>query len=304
LQAGQRGGDRKPTPGEEKRLRFYRGNLDMMLGINGPFDEPNTCLQLADVFSRGRNYRQAAQQLLRANYFNPDNLAVRFLLISLYTQLGLSDKALEMVAETRARPPGGPLTTDEEILLLQNEAWAYQGRNELGKAEQILRAAQKQHPNNSDVFLTLFEIYQRTGNMTNAVAVLDEQMRLQPENPQPLINYAAIKLRTGNAREAILPLDRALKLQPNNPLALFNRAIAHLQSGQLDEARRDYEAVRSLLTQRAYAVTWGLHEVAYRKKERKEAIRYGEEFVKIAPAGSPEITVIKERLKKLKKGSF
>jgi hypothetical protein len=51
-------------------------------------------------------------------------------------------------------------------------------------------------------------------------------------------------------------------------------------------------------------VAYGLHEVAYRKKNRKLAIRRGEEFLKLAPPGSPESKAIKDRLKKLKRGSF
>jgi len=303
LRAGQRA---NPTPSEgaRKRLQIYGGNWDYILRINGPVDEPNTCFRLAEIFAQGQNFRQSAQQLLRVNYFDPEQLPARFALIPLHTQCRMPNKALELIAETRANPPGKKLDVEEEIALLQYEAWAHAARNELPKAEQILRAAQKQHPANNDVFATLAEIYQKAGDMTNALAVLKEQMSLQPQNPNPLINYAALQLRAGYFQEAIPLLNNALTLQPNNQFALLNRAIAHLQIGKLDEAQRDYETVQSLLTTPVYGVAWGLHEVAYRKRDRKSAIRHGEAFLKLAPAGSPESNAVKDRLKKLKKGSF
>jgi tetratricopeptide (TPR) repeat protein len=303
LRAGQRANP-APSEGAKKRLQVYGGNWNYILSLNGPVDEPNLCYRLAETFGQGQNYRQSGQQLQRVHYFDPDLVPARFALIPLYTRCRMPNKALELIAETRANSPGQKLDQDQDLALLQYEAWAYAARNELPRAEEILRSAQKQHPSNNDVFTTLSEIYQKVGNTNNALAVLKEQMTLQPQNPSPLINYAALKLRTGNYQEAIPLLDSALSLQPNNQVALFNRAIAYLQLGKLDEAQRDYETVQSLLGVPVYGVAWGLHEVAYRKRDRNSAIRHGEAFLKLAPTGSPESNTVKDRLKKLKKGLF
>src|SRR5688572_22816317 len=100
--------------------------------------------------------------------------------------------------------------------------------------------------------------------------------------------------------EAIPFFDRALKLQPQQPYALMNRAIAQLRSGKLDGAQHDYELLERILPRPTHAIYFGLGEIAQQKKQHKDAIRYFNQYLKIAPVSSPEADTIRKRLQTLK----
>lgn len=294
----------KPSDGVVERLAPYGGSWDNILGLNGPIDEPNSCFLLAEVFARGGNFRQAAQLLLRVLSFNHDDLSIRRDLANVYVQAGFPDKTLELVAAIRAETKAKTLDVADQVGLIQSEAWAYARQNDLATAEKILLAAQEKYPDRPEPFATLYEIYQWRGRGTNAMAMLEKQLKLQPNAIEALINYSGLKIYNKSYEEAIPFLNRSLQLEPQNAAALLNRAIAYLQSGNLDAARRDYEALASALPKPHYAVHYGLGEIAFRKKNRKGALRHYEEYLKLAPASTAEAKLVRERIKAVKSGSF
>jgi tetratricopeptide (TPR) repeat protein len=118
-----------------------------------------------------------------------------------------------------------------------------------------------------------------------------------------LVKYGGILIRTGKFTEALAQLDRALRLNPNNEAALWNRAIANYSLDRLDAAQRDYKSILDV-AKSSYRISalFGLAEVSFRKKDRKESLRYYNEFLRAAPPASPQIPVARERIKLLESG--
>ena len=303
LRSGQRESV-KPSEGAVARLAPYSGDWNVLLSVNGPVDEPNSCFLLAEVLARGRNSRQAAYQLERVLFFNPENRQASIGLVSMYVQNRFMDKAIKLIAKIRAEATQRPLTDDEHLALLQSEAWIHAGQNETATAEKILRAAQEKYPQYSAPFSTLSEIYLVSGDITNAMGVLELQMKLQPENVSAKVNYGALKVKTSDFAKAIPLFDSVLKLQPQNTYALMNRALLYLKTGKLELAQSDFENLRKILPKPLYAVSYGLGEIAYQKKNRKDALENYKEYLKLAPPGTPEIAVVRDRVKALEHGRF
>jgi tetratricopeptide (TPR) repeat protein len=301
LQAGQ---TRNPEPsaGAGKRIALYGGNWDTILSNCGPVDEPNSCFLLAQSMARGGNVRQAAQQLERVLHYNPASLNVEMALAMTYVQASFPDKALELVAQIRARSTTNTLQQADELTLLQAEASAYARKNDLPMAEKILQAAQEQYPRQSTPFAALAEIYIGVGQAAKAIPVLEHQLQLQTNNVVALANLGALKMQAQDLDGAIALLDRCLALQPQNVYARLNRAIAHLQRDHLDAAQQDYEQLELNLANPMREVHFGLGEIYARKTMTKKAVEEYEKYMKVAPASMPEYNYVRDRLKVLKKG--
>jgi tetratricopeptide (TPR) repeat protein len=301
LQAGQ---TRNPEPsaGAGKRIALYGGNWDTILGSSGPVDEPNSCFLLAQSLARGGNMRQAAQQLERVLHYNPASLNVEMALAMTYVQAHFPDKALELVAQIRARSTTNTLQQADELTLLQAEASAYARKNDLPAAERILLAAQKQYPRQSTPFAALAEIYIGVGQAAKAIPVLERQLQIQTNNVVALANLGALKMQAQDVDAALPLLDRCLALQPDNVYARLNRAIAHLQRDHLAAAQQDYEHLEINLPNPTHEVHFGLGEIYARKTMTKKAIDEYEKYLKVAPSSTPEYNYVRERLKVLKKG--
>jgi tetratricopeptide (TPR) repeat protein len=285
------------------RLAFFGGNWGASLGENGPPDEPTACYVLARDFEQGGNYRQAGQFMERTLYFDPDYRSAQIVSVLLHLNAQLPEIALQRAVAFRARYGATGLTEDEEIDLLNAEAWAHVVKNELPAAERLLADAQRKFPKLSGPWDTLADIYVQLGRVTNALETLDRQLQAQPDSQQALVKYGGILLNLGRYTEALPRLDRALQLNSANESALLNRAMAHFRMDQLDPALRDFESLLKVAkpNNRIAAQYW-LGEVYFRKKNRKESLKNYEDFLKAAPPGTPEIPAVKERIKLLESG--
>ena len=171
-------------------------------------------------------------------------------------------------------------------------------------AEKILQETIAKYPLSDMPYSTLAEIYHRLGRLTNAMEVLDKELKVQPENSGVLNNCARFKIINNDFQPAIKLLDHALRLDPKNMESLFNRAISNLKSGKLDDAQRDYQLLETSLSTVPYQVHYGLFDIAYRKKNPKTALKYGQLYAKGAPQGTAEFVDVSERIKKVKSGAF
>jgi tetratricopeptide (TPR) repeat protein len=303
LRAGQRE-NMEPSEGAQKRLAPYGGKLDAILSANGAVDEPNVCFRLAELFARGRHYRQAAQYAMRVIHYMPEDLSAHLGLVSMMNQLQRYDEALAAITDIRARFGTNVVNSPAEVELIQCEAAAYVGRKDSPAAEKILLAAQKTHPKEPEPFSALAEIYMSQNQITTAEKVLDQALQSQPDEPAILTHYARLKILNNDFEAAIPYLNRALEKNDKNIYALLNRARAHLKSHHLDEALRDYETLDGFAPNESPVVCYGLHEIHWRKKQRRSAIKYGRQFLKLVPPTSAEAKEVQARLAKLDSGSF
>jgi tetratricopeptide (TPR) repeat protein len=285
------------------RLAYFGGSWGASLGECGPPDEPTACYALAREFEQGGNYRQAGQFMERTLFFDPDNRSAQIVSVLLHLNAQLSETALQRATAFRARYGAAGLTEDEEIDLLNAEAWARVVKNELPAAERLLGDAQRKYPKLSGPWDTLADIYVQLGRVTNALETLDKQLQAQPDSQQALVKYGGILLRLGRYAEALPRLDRALQLNPSGESALLNRALVHSRMDHLDLAQRDYESLLKVAKSNyRIAALYGLGEIHFRKKNRKDSLKHYEDFLKAAPPGTAEIPVAKERVKLLESG--
>lgn len=287
----------KYSPAVEDRLKYHGGSWDSILGTHGPVDEPSANSSLALALRRGGNHRQAAQNLERALFYDPENRSAQVVLISMLVNARLPHLALARISAFRAKY-GSSITEAEETDLVRSECWAKVGRGELAEAERILEALIAREPKRSFPYDTLADIYIQSGKLTNAVTILDRQLRVQPENPRALLNYGAAKGRMGLYAEAVPFYDRVLKLDASDELALFNRATANAKLDRLDAAQRDFETLLKVAKSSYRTVAMlGLGDVHFRNKNRREGIRYYKDFIKASPEGTPEIGLARERIR-------
>ena len=298
----QSGGPGAPAPSEGmiKRMAPYGGNWNMILGLNGPVEEPTACYLLAQVFDRGNLNRQSAQMLARTSYYEPTNTSCLISLINQCVRIPLPDRALALIAELRAKP-STTLTPQDQLELIRTEAWSHAMKNDLATAMKLLANAQEKYPKDPVPFAAQAQIYLRTGQGSNALATLERQLQLQPQEYSALVTYANLLMQANNPKGAITYLDRALAARPQDPAALLNRAIASLYSEppRLDEAIRDYIVLESILPRDTYNIRFGLAEAYRLKKNRKEALRYYREYLKVAPKTLPERRAVLDRIKEL-----
>jgi tetratricopeptide (TPR) repeat protein len=294
----------KPSEGALKRLSRYGGNWEQVIAANGPVDDPNACLIMAQIFAHSRNFRQSAQNLYRAHTLNPTALQPRAALAGILVQAFFPDKALELIEQIRNEPKKTPLPVETEMTLIQSEAWAHIFKNDLASAEKVLTAAQNKYPADDTPFSTLVEIYFRIGQTDKAVTVLEQELVRNPGNAAALINYAVIKIQRKEYEAALPLLDRAAKADSGNSYVFLNRAIANLNLGRLDDARRDYELILTKQSRVPYSIHYGLAEVAWRQKRPKAALKHYTDYAKTAPRATAEFEEVQQRIKRLKSGSI
>lgn len=293
-----------PSAGATNRISAYGGNWQQIMAFHGPVDEPSVALAAARMFAGGRYFRQAAQQISRAIELVPDSMDLRMGLATMLVHAGFPEKALELIEQIRSDPKNASMSQPTRMALIQNEAWAHVFKDDLAAAEKVLYAAEEKYPNDETPFSTLTEIYFRIGRTSNAVALLERELKRAPDHMGALVNLAAVKIQEKDYQGAIPFLNRAIKIEPDNGYALINRAIAYLHTDQLDQSRADYEALKSKMVSVPHQVYYGLAEIAWRKKQNKTALQNYEDYLKVAPADTPEHREVQQRIKRLKSGSI
>ncbi len=248
-----------------KYLKDERRGWDQLLLDDGPVDDPQLSYRLGLIYVRGALFRQALTEFQRVRALLPDD-----------PQAQLWEESMESMVRFSLGDVAG--------------------------AESQALALHQRYPKDDNVLETLTQIYLHTSRFTNALASIEEQLQLDPNNARALLNKAAICIQMKDYARAIPPLDTLLAQQPENSAALMNRAIANLQSGKLQEAGRDYEALRKLMPE-YYAVYYGLGEVAYRLKDKATALREFEIYLKYGDKTSEEYKEVQNRVRELKGGA-
>ena len=270
-----------------------------VVGLNGPFDDPNFCLAQGRVFAEGGDIRQAAIQLERVIQLAPDNVTAHIWLGLLYAQKNLPDRALDLVKRMRARPEVFLTTSTNRTDLLVVETTALFSQNEIAAADKIIQTALQKNP--SDVYLlnSAFQVCLNFSRYSNALVAVDGLLQITPDDSTLLANKGRMHFLLGDFNEAISTLTRALALDTNNYSAQLYRAIAYLSAEKFDDAQHDFENLQKTFP-KYYQVNFGLGEVAYHKKDTNNAIRYYEACLADGGTNTTEAQSVLQRLKELK----
>jgi len=191
-----------------------------------------------------------------------------------------------------------------EAVVMATNGLARQSIEQLGRARTL-------STNGEYASLVLAQIFLQGGRYSNALVAAEDVLRVTNHEPGALFIKAASLIQMGDYAGSIFALDELLAIQTNNYSALLNRAIAHLQLGQLDPAQADYEAVQKLapkpfLDFHGFQVTYGLGDIAYRKKDAPTAIKNYQlylNYLKNAPPEMEEVKLVRSRLKELTPGT-
>jgi tetratricopeptide (TPR) repeat protein/predicted Ser/Thr protein kinase len=172
-----------------------------------------------------------------------------------YAKLGYGDKAED--ASQRAVDLAQQLPPQERYRILASRALVVNDNNKaIGYYEDLAKVA----PDDSDIRLTLAELYENTGNYDTARACLKRVLEREPNYPDALITLAHIEGESHNPQAALEYLNHAMTLavQLENPEL---RAKVFYETGYIyrlinkpDEAQRNYDealAIRHKLGEKA-----------------------------------------------------
>ena len=296
-----RAGNRTPVDLSKAMNKDFLGqyrNWQQVMGINGPYDEPNLSYFQAYVFARGNNLRQAAQFFDRTRALAPDDMGSRLWLAQLHLMAGLPYKAADYTAEIHAKPDVFPIAGTNAISVMALDASILFAKKEPEKAIALIDSATSREPTNSLLGTAAAQIYAQHGHFDRAHAILDRQLQITPTDAVAQFNKAIIYATSTNYTEAIRLLDHLVTVHTNASLARLKRGDVYFQMGSPDKARNDYEAVLQQFPDSQEAAL-NLHELSFRDRDTNAALRYAAIYLSNAIPGSAQSQFIRTRVHEL-----
>lgn len=205
---------------------------------------------------------------------------------------------MKVVQDIRSQPEKFSLDETNRMQLSLIEAAAYFQKDDLARGTQLLDTEISQNPTNNALLATAAQFFVAKGLYTNALKVINARLRDLPDDPNWLFSKSYVYLQIKDYDKAIPVLSQILSQQADNNTALFNRAIAYLSAGKLDDARADYEKLNQTFTN-SFRIDYGLGEIAWRKHETNNAIKYYKLYLANANTNTAEATNILQRLRQL-----
>jgi tetratricopeptide (TPR) repeat protein len=116
------------------------------------------------------------------------------------------------------------------------------------QAVELLRAAEKTHPNDEDVHYNLGIALARLGKNDEAIKEYAEAVRILPDYAEAQNNWGNLLLRMGKRDEAIQHFKEAVKSAPDYASAWNNYGTAAQELGRTDEAKEYFKKAVDLDT--------------------------------------------------------
>ena len=243
---------------------------------------------------------RAVQVLLEGEKLFPDAPILKEAKVDLYRSMGNYSNAL-VVLEEQIK------TTRTNTLYKLQKAEVLTG---LGKYDESIKSVDevlRTEPSNLPALLYKAYVALQARKLVLAREAVERALRLDPENEQALIYMASIQIEDKKYEAAISALDMILDRSPDHVLALRNRAVAFLKSEKLDEAAVDFTHLQQL-TPISHVPYFGLGEIAYKRKNTKEALKNYEQYLKllenpsfiVTPELAAERDQIRQRVEQLK----
>ncbi len=236
----------------EDRFGSYRG-WDI-LERNGPFDQPEFCMRLADIFLQQNLYRQAAIEFQRVTELEPNNLAAELALAGTYLRSGRADDAITRVREIQSSQAN--LSESALIELARLEANAEFARKNVAVAEKLLLETHNRFPKSVTVLDTLVQLYAQEKRYTDALRILDKLEKLAPENTQLQMNRATIYFNTKAYDQALAIVDSMLRRDPKSIPAQLYKTFILVQQRDFQKAAPLVENVLQLDPENFEALTY------------------------------------------------
>ena len=229
----------------EDKFGAYRG-WEPMLVDNGPFDHPDFCLQLGQIFAGQTLYRGALAQLERAVQLEATNVLAQVTLADVYVRAQLHKEAIEVIARLRAQGLAVLLPAELDLQAARIEATAQFGLDKPAEAERVLQAAFAKYPQYPGILDTLLQIYAQTKRLDKALETSETIIAADPNRAQSYINQASLYRRKDDSTNAMAAVDRILKKSPQQPQALIYKIFLLIQGKDYAQARSSIDALLSV----------------------------------------------------------
>lgn len=300
------------TPQERADVQRYYGTYEELLSNNGPIDEANFRLRLAEEFAFGSNHRQSMLNYLRAVELGATHFEARLKLANSYMLAGFPHELLAEIDRIRAEHLHQDADREAEMIRLEalghyavgNQAKAkgdlMQKAKSFELAEALLKNAIENAPENESLLETLSRVYLHTDRIDEALVLLDRHLSTHPDDPRLLQDKALAHMLLEQYPEAIISLSKVLTNDPQNAYAQLNRAIAYYREGNHEKAKADYLAAADNKVVH-HAIYFGLGRIAEAAGETDEAMDHFERYLKLAPKESDEYREVSDALSALKK---
>jgi tetratricopeptide (TPR) repeat protein len=125
-------------------------------------------------------------------------------------------------------------------LMAAGEALA---RNEIPRAEALLRARLRRAPADVAAIRMLAEVAARIGRLEDAIVLLERCLELEPGFDAARQNYAMVLHRSNRPAEALAQVERLLARDPRNPHYRNLKAVVLCRTGDYDEANALYAGI-------------------------------------------------------------
>lgn len=277
------------------QLGRYRTWAEVM-NANGPFDDPNYCLNMADLFVQANLPSQAIGALSRVRELAPNNLTARIWLGRIYVSNHLPDEALDALQDPLKDPSRFGLTDQNTTVCSIIAAAAYMQKTNFTRSVELLNRELNLHPDDADLATVVARSYVIHGLYSNAIVVIDRQLQRTPDDLALIYGRGYALFQQQRYHDAEREFTRVIAVQTNNYEAIFDRALARLYCQDYPNARTDFEAVQHVYTN-GYPVAYGLSEVAVNLHDTNEVIRNAEIYLAHAPTNTAEYRKVRDRLK-------
>ncbi len=211
---------------------------------------PKAFLLLADIYQMLGLYRQAAEELRRAQSLNQDSSTAMQLKIH---------RMLVMAGDSSAKEDLSKLQMTKEEQTLEKQVLLgriYFIDNELEKATHLFKQViNTENPFRAEAYFGLANIAQKTGSIGQAIALMDKSLTIDPNNTEALLARGQLYLHTGENAKAE---------------DFYTKAMMGLK--QLD-----------VMTVQKYIALSGLVEALNRQSKTEQAIQYSEILAKSRP---------------------
>jgi tetratricopeptide (TPR) repeat protein len=219
---------------------------------------------LSTIYLSQNNYTAAQKLWTQELGIHPDNEEVRSNLALVSFRSGAYGEAAVQYGRLCAVNP-----RSAEYRKRLGQSLALQ--NDDQRALPALIEAERLAPADAEIAITLAAIYERTGNLQEAIRQYRVGIKLQPDNSAAMNNLAYILADTGsNPDEALAMAKKALEKHPSDPLISDTIGLCYLKKGMLDTSLQVFDRlVRQFPRQATYR--YHLAMVFVQKEDRQRA---------------------------------
>jgi predicted O-linked N-acetylglucosamine transferase (SPINDLY family) len=171
----------------------------------------------------------AAEHLVRATDFAPEDLELRLLGATALVRADRGQEALQLLRRCAAQRPGDPRVAFQLAVTLQ-------GVGEPEEAIRNYRIAVRLAPGRAEIHNNLGAVLAQQGQHDEARRSYESALRADPGYVRAYNNLGKLLQEMGRSKEAVTQYQQALSRQPAYPEALTNLGVAYRDLGRLAES--------------------------------------------------------------------